>query len=521
MENNVSCHSNRMVFSALIIISTILLTLVSGKANAQRMGCVHNSMLSDSVHGDDVKRVKHDLSMLGPYDFDPQKTYRQPVVLITFSDMEFSMADPASYYNRLFNESGYNEGMGQGCVADYFRDQSDGRLNLQFDIYGPFKVENTAGGHPGIFYGETIIDEALHKLCETDSTDFIIYDWNGDSIVNQVVFITAGFSGNDKYGYIWPNTGVFYSKLPGGVSSYLSSVSCELWSDSSLYGIGTIIHEFCHCLGLPDIYPLDPATTFSTVDEWDLMDGGNYTNNGWCPPNLSAMEKMFLGWSSPVELQEPTTVVGMKPIGDGGETYIIRNTGNNDEFYLLENRQQKGWDYGCPGNGLLIFHVDYDNKLWRNNQVNVSDTYYRYDLFHTDGKDFRAWCPQNNGRDLTRWTMENRLRSCYLSTSPYPYTDPATMVVNDNLTDDSEPAAVLFTANADGRKLMGKSITNIRMTYDGFISFDFMKDTEEGIMTTEFTDETASWYSIDGRRLSGKPTTKGLYLQNGKKVVIK
>ena len=30
-----------------------------------------------------------------------------------------------------------------------------------------------------------------------------------------------------------------------------------------------------------------------------------------------------------------------------------------------------------------------------------------------------------------------------------------------------------------------------------------------------------AWYSLDGRRLNGKPTTKGVYVRNGKKVVIK
>lgn len=33
--------------------------------------------------------------------------------------------------------------------------------------------------------------------------------------------------------------------------------------------------------------------------------------------------------------------------------------------------------------------------------------------------------------------------------------------------------------------------------------------------------ETGEWYSLDGRKLSGKPTAKGLYINNGKKVVIK
>jgi hypothetical protein len=30
-----------------------------------------------------------------------------------------------------------------------------------------------------------------------------------------------------------------------------------------------------------------------------------------------------------------------------------------------------------------------------------------------------------------------------------------------------------------------------------------------------------SWYSLDGRRLSGRPTAKGLYIVNGKKIIIK
>lgn len=30
-----------------------------------------------------------------------------------------------------------------------------------------------------------------------------------------------------------------------------------------------------------------------------------------------------------------------------------------------------------------------------------------------------------------------------------------------------------------------------------------------------------AWFSLDGHRLSGKPSKKGLYIWNGKKVVIK
>ena len=35
------------------------------------------------------------------------------------------------------------------------------------------------------------------------------------------------------------------------------------------------------------------------------------------------------------------------------------------------------------------------------------------------------------------------------------------------------------------------------------------------------TIDSAPWFTIDGRRLSGKPQTKGVYLHQGKKVIVK
>ena len=41
-----------------------------------------------------------------------------------------------------------------------------------------------------------------------------------------------------------------------------------------------------------------------------------------------------------------------------------------------------------------------------------------------------------------------------------------------------------------------------------------------GVLTVDDM-ENGSWYTVDGRKLQGKPTTKGLYIINGRKVVIK
>ena len=44
---------------------------------------------------------------------------------------------------------------------------------------------------------------------------------------------------------------------------------------------------------------------------------------------------------------------------------------------------------------------------------------------------------------------------------------------------------------------------------------------EKGIVNSEESATATSWYSIDGQKLSGKPTKRGVYIQNGKKVVVK
>lgn len=49
---------------------------------------------------------------------------------------------------------------------------------------------------------------------------------------------------------------------------------------------------------------------------------------------------------------------------------------------------------------------------------------------------------------------------------------------------------------------------------------------EEGVTGIEesiaASDETgASWFSLDGRKLNSKPTQKGIYVVNGRKVVVK
>ena len=56
------------------------------------------------------------------------------------------------------------------------------------------------------------------------------------------------------------------------------------------------------------------------------------------------------------------------------------------------------------------------------------------------------------------------------------------------------------------------------------IKLYFSDDETTKIETTDFTDYTdksGEWYTLSGVRLNAKPTQKGLYIVNGRKVAIK
>ena len=432
-------------------------------------------------------------------DWDPTRTYRQIVLLIEFADSTFSMDDPKTYYNNLLNLTTSNTRGGVGCAVDYFRDQSNGAFNLQFDVYGPIKVsQNAKLSGSGDNYGEVSIKEAIQKSVDSLHVDYSPYDWNKDGEVEQVVLVACSYGGNGgaKYsGFVWPNTWYVNSITVGeNLKARQYSISAELWPNGVVHGIGTICHEFAHCLGLPDIYPTDNSK-YSMVDEWDLMDGGNYIGYGWCPPNFTALEKYLMGWLSLEEISDPTKIIDLKPVADGGKAYKMTKEGS--EFYLMENRQQTGWDKGLPGKGLTIYYVDYNATDWKYNQVNTSSK-HRFEMLHADGLDFdasKALCIANK---LSQYVDQaNRMNSRLLSTSPYPFVSDTMQVYQ--CTETPMP------------------LNNIQMSDAGYISFDVEQGT--GISPiVEATKNDDRWYDLQGRRLAVEPTRKGLYIHNGKLV---
>ena len=398
------------------------------------------------------------------------------IILVEFSNMQFKPENDSLRYTRICNEPGYNEGSFRGSVYDYFRDQSYGEFELTFDVMGPVQMDSIYQyyGHdlnPADSGSDSHPGEMTAKACMAvdDLVDFADYDWDGDGYVDQVMCIYAGTGQASGGGAdtIWPHEWNLEESDFGQVLELdgvkINTYACANEREgNSISGIGTICHEFSHCLGLPDMYDINYGGNFGMGD-WSLMDGGSYNGNSFCPAGYSSFDKLTCGWVNPVELIANQQIDSMKPLAQSPEVYMVRNDGYDDEYYLLENRQRVGWDAELPGNGMLIIHVDFDREIWMYNLVNTksnggggfpANDHQRCTIFHADNY---------NGSGM--WHNS--------STDPYPYQE------NDSLTNTSMPAARLYNYNVDGSLLMNKGIMDITRNSGGTMSFRFRNSPEE------------------------------------------
>ena len=375
------------------------------------------------------------------------------IILAEFADKQFLPAHDNALYQSVANASGYkNEELGfRGSLFDYFLAQSCGQLKLRFDVVGPIPLK-----HEMAYYGAET-EEMGHDVnpgamvkeaCEAvaNIVDFADYDWNGDGEAEQVCIIYAG-EGQAAGGAsetIWPHEWALREALGnaitiGGTQIDVYACSPELMGQRNA-GIGSLCHEFAHCLGLPDLYDTSEEALNYGMGHWSVMDAGCYNGDGFCPCNFTSLERATCGWLLPEVALTNEDVAALKSLSDGGTAWMIENDNWPDECYLLENRQQTGWDEALPGKGLLVMHVDFDRDAWDQNKVN-SEAVQRCTIFHADDE------TDDETGDLYPWC------------------------VNDSLTATSVPAATIHHVGEDGLTTIGAAIRDIRQNDDGTIDF--------------------------------------------------
>ncbi len=310
------------------------------------------------------------------------------VVLVEYQDVKFTLNDPHAYFTDMFTKSGFNEYGGTGSVRDFYDAASCGQFRPQFDIYGPVTLPNDMayyGAHSGSSNDIRPGDMAKHA-CELldDKINFADYDTNNDGIIDNVFIYYAG-RGEATGGApetVWPHQGSTSGTFDGKRLSHYACTN-EWNSDNTPAGIGTFVHEFGHVLGLPDLYATQyPTPAPFTPGSWDTMDQASYNNNGRTPALYSSFERYALGWVEPTEITG--TLNGkLNPLADANECYVI-NTANSGEYFILENRQQKGWDKYIPGHGMLIWHIDYLRTIWDRNSCSNNANHQYVDIEEAD-----------------------------------------------------------------------------------------------------------------------------------------
>lgn len=455
------------------------------------------------------------------------------VVLVDFKNKKFADGHDLEYYKNVINGKDFSdekEGY-VGSVRDYFLAQSNGQFELDFDVVGPVTMSKNYGyyGNDGAYQKDEKVYEMIKEACDgiKDKVNLKNYDWDGDGEADQVFFLYAGLgqASGGSAGTIWPHE----SELrywPCGVLSYstgkINTYACanELQPEtqgSSRYisaGIGTICHEFSHCLGFADMYDTSGGGGYG-MSVFDVMDQGSYNGNGFVPCNYTAFERIYAGWVEAIELDVPATVKDMKSVSDYGRPFIMYNYKNTNEYFLMENRQNTGWDEGLYGsNGLLIVHVNYVPSRWINNSVNSSKEKIQCcTVVNADGS-----------RENTQYSLQGDL---------YPY-EVKGVTMNDEFTDESEPAAKLYNKNSDNSYALGIPITKIKRS-KGSVSFlvcggddknvidNTFKGVVDGINGVTVVKKTVDnrIYSIDGRYLGTDASAlgKGIYVVGGKKIV--
>lgn len=401
-----------------------------------------------------------------------QGTKKAIVILAQYTDKKFTADNNLDLYKKAINGINYKDGDFRGSVRDYFRAQSNGQFDIDFDVVGVCPLK-----YPYSHYGKNVGDdepytyEMIVEACQwahNNGTDFSKYDWNGDGKVDQVYVIYAGLGEADggTTNTVWPH--MFYLSAYEGTEYYekgltldgvtIDTYACgpELQGDGRNNGVGTFCHEFSHCMGFPDLY--DYNSSWFGMGYFDLMDSGSYNGDGYLPAGYSAAEKSDCGWielKDMTNITETVNVTDMAPQTQNGDAYIIKNKGNENEYFVVEYRAKDGWDAEIPSEGIMITHIDFDQDIWDYNTANTKGPYYKGDKLYTNNH--------------MRWTIKhanNTTSTDYLKQidALYPYNS------NNKLTRTSKPTSSLYNTNSDGTNFMHVDITNMAVDEDNAVA---------------------------------------------------
>ena len=373
--------------------------------------------------------------------FSPLGTRKLVMILIGFTDQAFTKTK--ADFEALMNQTGYNLNGATGSVKDYFLETSYNQFNVSTTVAGPY-----TSAHEMAYYGANtsstggsdknpgaLITEAITQADK--DVNFAEFDNDGDGTVDGVYVVYAGYgeASGASVNTIWPHASGISTMVCDGVKISKYSCSNELQGTvgTAMTTIGVICHEFGHVCGAMDYYDTNYATDgqYDGMGYWDLMASGSWGGNpaGSRPPHMNPYDKIRSHWVIPTLLTADASIT----LNDikANPTIYRYNTTTNNEYFLLENRQQTGFNASVPGHGLMIYHVDGD-----------------YITTHSSTNDINAGAHQGILPMAANATVANGVINGVVNTTACPWPGTSHKTTFDDTTTPSSKSWA--TANTNG-----------------------------------------------------------------------
>ena len=281
--------------------------------------------------------------------------------------------------------------------------------------YLPYNSSTNPNGYPDserYSREQSLLRRVIDYFADSVPTSLNL-DFNNDGNIDNICFIVTG----NAYVWsslLWPHRSALYG-LP---TAYING---KIVCDYNLIPIqgasmGTIVHEFMHTLGAPDLYRYDYSG--SPVGVWDLM----ASNNRNIPQGMGVYVKHIYGnWVESIpEITSPGTYTLYPANGTSSDNiaYILRPDQSSNVYFLLEYRSTNSniFDGTLPSSGLLVYRIDEAFEGDGNGGYNGDNVFDEIYIYRPNGT------PTYDG-DLSNATFSanSSRKSFNLFTNPFPY----------------------------------------------------------------------------------------------------
>lgn len=385
----------------------------------------------------------------------PVKTVKVLVLLGDYSDYTHNnipVPEPTDnqYWTKDFNTDHYQEllfgdgfyttkeGVKSSTFKEYFKEMSNGNLNVEGQVYGWYSVSKNAADYgkqidkdthdvdPRSFVIE-LTEKAVNdgvKLSDYDIEDPSDFDGDEildepDGIVDHLMVIHAGVGQEEGGGSlgtdaIWSHSwdaGIDPVEI-AGTDMKISPYTIEAENGT----VGLFCHEFVHDLGIPDDYDTQYTADGDIVEYWSIMGGGSWAGKpaGTMPTAINPYSRILLGlihggdwinwdyldYSSDIKSGETKgAVLDTASMSTGNTQAVLINlpkdankikmntpmTGNKEFWggtgYEIDHNMVVSVDLNGKTSANLTYNIWYDiEKNWDAGFIQVSE----------DGKDFKS-----------------------------------------------------------------------------------------------------------------------------------